>query len=1129
MSRTQSAVGAQYIGGRSLRIAAAFAITIGLGLFVWLSQSRAAPTTTTFTAAIDAYVRSDQPSRNFDTKNLNLDANPVVNSYLRFNLSGLSGRTIESATLRLYSNDASSTGYQVRQVANNTWGEKTITYQNAPATGALVASSGTLGTGYKNVDVTSLVTGDGPLSIALRTTTATTFALASSESANRQPQLIVVSSPPVDSQPPQTTINAAPNGIVSSRIAHFEFSSSESGSTFECALDGSGFGSCQSPRDYAGLADGDHTFSVRATDAAGNVDSTPATAAWTVDASRPETTIDSGPSGTVRQNSASFAFSSDVANPSFECSLDDAEFGTCTSPADFSNLSDGSHTFRVRAIDQAGHVDASPASRSWTVDTTAPDTSIQSGPEGTWRSGSASFGFGSSQQNAGFECQLDGGAFEPCDATPTLHVANGRHKLAIRATDAAGNTDQTPVERAWWADALLQNGNMETPTAGWVDQNIPFPGWRVTAGTVALVGGGNAGPNAARVTANSSSTVILGDNPRSINSTGPGLTYTATGSVRSNSPGKSVCLRIREWNGPTQVGAAQSCRTTTSSWSDFAPLSYTPTVPGSELEVYTYQSSATASGDTYDVDGMALSDGRPVDVPDVPAESGDPVLLAAGDVASCWSSGDESVSRLLDTQPGTIAVVGDTEQNHGRTDEFNGCYDPSWGRHNSRLMPAVGDHEYGTTGAAPYWNYFGVAAGETGKGWYSYDRGDWHIVVLNSNCSQVGGCAAGSEQYEWLQDDLEENADSCVGAYFHHPRFSAGGMHGDIPRTEPFWDLLYQYRAEFVLGGNDHNYQRFAPQTPTGELDRARGVRQFVVGTGGTQHYTLGPAKPNTEVQNDTAFGVLKLTLHDDSYDSQFLAQEGKSFTDSGSDQCTPLGDNQPPDTTLDSGPTGTVSATGATFEFSADEAGSTFECSLDGSAWEGCSSPKQYTNLSEAEHTFRARAIDPSGNPDPTPATRTWTIAAAPKPNLLANGSFEGSLSGWDAYRAGLSLVNGGPDGSQFARVALNAAGSSYSIFTSPRPIMSPAAGSRYTASGWVRSERPGKSVCLRFREWAGSTSIGAAQSCRTATGTWERFTGLPYTSAGGDSLELYAYQSTTPVAGDSFDVDGLTLTAVP
>lgn len=1119
-----------HTGARWLRVAAAATIALGLGLFAWLSQTKAAPTTTTFTATIDAYVRADQPTKNFDTKNLNLDANPVVNSYLRFNLSGLSGRAIESATLRLYANNASSTGYQVRQVSNNTWGEKTITYQNAPAIGALAASSGALSTGYKEVDVTSLVTGDGPLSIALTTTTATTFNLASSETAGRQPQLVVVSSPPADTQPPQTTIDSAPSGTQGSRNARIEFSSNEPGSTFECALDGSSFSTCQSPQDLTDLADGSHQFSARAIDAAGNIDQTPATATWTVNASLPETAIDSGPSGLVKQTSASFAFSSDVAGSTFECSLDGADFSPCSSPATLDGLGDGSHSFRVRAVDPGNRVDASPAERSWTVDATAPQTDIASGPKGTWRSGSAAFEFSSTEPGSSYECRLDQGSFEPCGASLTQHVANGRHTLAVRAVDGAGNPDPTPAERSWWADALLHNGNMETKPTGWQDQGIPFAGWRVDAATVSLVSGGNAGPNAARVSASGSETPVLSARPRPINSTGPGLTYTATGSIRSDSPGKTVCLRLREWDGSTQVGAVQTCQATTSSWSQFSPLSYTPTKPGSELDLYLYQSSAAASDDSFDADGLALSDGRPVAVPEVPAASGDPVLLAAGDIASCWSSGDESVSRLLDTQAGTIAAVGDTEQNHGRVDEFEGCYDPSWGRHNSRMMPAVGDHEYDTpgSGAAPYFDYFGAAAGPFGKGWYSYDRGPWHIIVLNSNCAQVGGCDAGSEQYEWLRQDLEQNADSCVGAYFHHPRFSAGGMHGDISRVAPFWDLLYKYRAEFVLGGNDHNYQRFAPQTPTGELDRERGVRQFVVGTGGTMHYSLGTPRPNTEVQDNSAFGALKLTLHTNSYEWEFLPQEGKSFTDTGTDTCTPLPDTEPPETSLDSGPTGTVWATDASFEFSSPDAGSTFECSLDGSNWDACSSPKQYSNLGQGDHAFRVRAVDGSGNPDPTPATRTWVIAT-PTPNLLANGSFEGSLDGWFGYRATLSLVSGGPEGAQFARVALSGTGSSYTIFTSPRPVTSPAAGSRYTASGWVRSERPGKTVCLRFREWSGSTSIGAAQSCRTATGTWERFTGVPYTSAGGDSIELYAYQSTSSVAGDSFDIDGLTLTAVP
>ena len=499
-------------------------------------------------------------------------------------------------------------------------------------------------------------------------------------------------------------------------------------------------------------------------------------------------------------------------------------------------------------------------------------------------------------------------------------------------------------------------------------------------------------------------------------------------------------------------------------------------------------------------------------------------------MASCWSSGDESVSRLLDTLPGTVVIPGDTEQNHGYAAEFEGCYDPSWGRHKARTKSAVGDHEYSSGAADGYFDYFGSTMGEHGKGWYSYDRGAWHIVVLNSNCEFVGGCGPGSEQYQWLQQDLQEHAGSCVGAYWHHPRFSAGGTHGNKLNGQPFWDLLYQYGAEWVLGGNDHNYQRFAPQTPSGELDRDRGMRQFVVGVGGTMHYPLGTPLPNTEVQNSGTFGVLKLTLHDTSYDWRFLGQDGKTFTDSGSTDCSPLSAAEPPDTTIDSGPSGTVQATDASFAFSANRGGTTFECSLDGSAFTGCSSPKSLSALAVGEHTFRVRAVDSAAGSDPTPASRTWTIAEPPppQPNLITNGSFESSIAGWYGYKASLSLVNGGADGLKAARVSLNTAATSFSVATSPHAVSSPAAGARYEARAWIRSEVPGRTACLRVREWQAGAVINTAQTCRSATGTWEQFAPIAYTATGGDSIEVYAYQLNS-VTGDSFDLDGVTFTAVP
>ncbi len=933
---------------------------------------------------------------------------------------------------------------------------------------------------------------------------------------------------------PDTAIASGPSGTVASSAASFTFTSTESGSTFQCSLDSGVYAACSSPKSYSDLANGAHTLLVRAIDAAGNLDPTPASRTWTVDTIAPDTTIGSGPSGTVAETSASFTFTSTEAGSTFQCSLDSTTaYTACSSPKGYSDLAEGSHTFRVRAIDAAGNVDTTPDTRTWTIqaaDTTAPDTTISSGPAGTYRSGSADFALSASETGSAFECRLDRGAFAACGATPTFHVANGRHELDVRAVDPAGNADASPATRTWWADALLQNGNFETALAGWTTQGGGYtvPGWKSSLGTLSLVSGGNTGSQAGRVTATGPGSLAMNASPWPINSIPTGTTYRVQGSIRSDTPGKTVCLRVREWDAGAVVGSAQQCQNTTSSWREFVALQYAALRSGSELELYAYQTATAVAGDSFELDGLSLSDGSPAAVPATPAESGDPTLLAAGDVASCWSSGDESVSRLLDTLPGTIAIPGDTEQNHGYADEFSGCFDPSWGRHKSRIKPAVGDHEYSTPGASGYFDYFGSAAATPGKGWYSYDLGAWHIVVLNSNCTEIGGCGPGSEQHTWLQQDLAANAGSCVGAYWHHPRWSAGTTHGSLTNSAPFWELLYQYGAEWVLGGNDHTYQRFAPQAPDGTLDRERGMRQFVVGEGGTMHYPLGPPLANTEAQNTGAFGVLRLTLHPGSYDWRFMAQEGKSFTDTGSTDCSPLAAPEPPDTTIDSGPSGSTEATAASFAFSGSKPGSTFECSLDGAAFGSCSSPKELTGLAVGDHTFRVRAVNADGT-DASPATRSWTVTAPAPPvqNLLPNGDFETVKTGWYAYRSTLTLVPGGAVGAQAGRVALNSAtATSYSLLTDPHPVGTHAAGTRYEARAWIRSERPGKTVCLRLREWSAGTAVGGAERCKVTSGTWERIDAVPYTAVGGSSIELYAYQS-SPATGDSFDIDGITLTS--
>ena len=263
------------------------------------------------------------------------------------------------------------------------------------------------------------------------------------------------------------------------------------------------------------------------------------------------------------------------------------------------------------------------------------------------------------------------------------------------------------------------------------------------------------------------------------------------------------------------------------------------------------------------------------------AAADDPVIVAAGDIGDCATTGDEATAVLLDGIPGTVAALGDIAYPNGTAANFRDCYAPTWGRHRSRTRPAVGNHEYKTTSAAtPYFDYFGSAAGPRGKGWYSYDLGAWHVVVLNSNCAFVGGCGPSSAQVTWLKADLAANAGDHVLAYFHHPRYSSG-EHGNEGGVQTLWEVLYAAGAELVLNGHDHHYERFAPQDPWGRVDATFGIRAFVVGTGGTALRPKTRNVPNSEVFSAT-HGVLKLTLRADGYDWAFVPIAGKTFTDAG-------------------------------------------------------------------------------------------------------------------------------------------------------------------------------------------------------------------------------------------------------
>jgi hypothetical protein len=262
-------------------------------------------------------------------------------------------------------------------------------------------------------------------------------------------------------------------------------------------------------------------------------------------------------------------------------------------------------------------------------------------------------------------------------------------------------------------------------------------------------------------------------------------------------------------------------------------------------------------------------------------ESTEYTLVGAGDIAACDSKGDEATAALIDNIPSTVFTAGDNAYPSGTLDEYKRCYEPSWGRFKARTKPAIGNHDFLSGQGRDYLTYFGEGFGKPGASYYSYTLGNWHIVMIDSNISMT----MDSIEVRWLKADLAANSTPCTLAIWHHPLFSSG-IHGNDARAWPIWKVLYDQHAEIVINGHDHNYERFAPQTPDGKYDAEHGIREFVVGTGGSVLYRRSAFRRNSEAFNNDSYGVLKLTLRPMGYHWEFIPIAGKTFTDSGEGAC---------------------------------------------------------------------------------------------------------------------------------------------------------------------------------------------------------------------------------------------------
>lgn len=850
----------------------------------------AAAATIASAATKDAYVRSSSPTRNYGTAtDLRVrSGSPAYSSYLGFTVGPLSGPLL-SAKLRLWVTDGSRTGGAVYLVSD-AWSETTITYGNRPALPATpVATFGTVTAGtWAELDVTAAIAGSGPVSLAVVGTGTNSAFYASRESAN-VPQLVltVEDGPPL---PPVASFSATPTDGFAPLTVQFTDTSSNSPTTWawDFQADGVVDSTARNPT-FTYASAGVYDVRLQVTNGGGS-DTQTALGFVQVDPAPPPpaAAFTAAPTSGTAPLTVSFtdASSGQVTSWAWDFQDDGVIDSTAQDPS-FTYTSAGSFTTRLTVSGPGGSsattgpgpvvVDPSGGGGAPVVLTFTPtaDARVREGnPTGNY-------------------------------GTDTVLRARGastddyRSYLRFDVTGASGSVTKATL-RLWVTDGSPQGGIAWTTSNSWTETgitwaNMPALGaaplgaagasvagtWSEIDVTDAVTGDGTV---SIAVTSDDSNSVLW----TSREGSSPPQLVVEAGSGTPTPPTAAFVGTPTSGSAPLAVQFTDASTGGATAWAwDFQGDGTTDSTARNPSFTYqasgTYTVSLTASNSTgSDTETKAAY----IVVSEAPPPgTEEQTVLAAGDIASCSSNGDEATAAVLAQQAGTVVALGDTVYETGTPTEFANCYDPSWGAAKARTHPVVGNHEYGTPGASGYFSYFGAAAGDPAKGWYSFDRAGWHVVVLNSNCSEIGGCGTGSAQEQWLRADLAAHPAQCTLAAWHHPRFSSATTTGTTS-VQALWQALYDGGAEIVLAGHAHVYERFAPQTATGVLDLARGIRQFTVGTGGKSLSSFGSTLPNSEVRSNESFGVLRLTLGSGTYSWSFLPVAGETFTDSGTANC---------------------------------------------------------------------------------------------------------------------------------------------------------------------------------------------------------------------------------------------------
>ncbi|MDQ3264414.1 MAG: Ig-like domain repeat protein [Myxococcota bacterium] len=781
----------------------------------------------------------------------------------------------------------------------------------------------------------------------------------------------------VDLTPPQTVVSG-PASPTASQVATLTFSSPD-GVGFECSLDGASFAPCSSPTGYSGLAEGPHTFTVRAIDLAGNVDPTPAQHAWTVDLTPPQTVV-SGPSSPTNATSAVLTFSS-PDGVAFECSLNGAAFTSCTSPASFSGLTDGAYTFAVRAIDAVGNVDPTAAQHGWTVDTLPPDTSV-AGPASPSNSSSATLTFGSPEGGVTFQCSLDGAVFASCSSPLSLtSLSQGSHTFRVRAVDAAANVDPTPAQHGWVVDLTPPDTTLSGPP----------PLTNLNTATLSFV-------------ADEPATFVCNlDGAAAAACTSPvNLTGLADGP-------HTFTVRATDLAGNLEVAAASHGWTVDTTPPQTTLTGFPPAVDSSTTPSFSFTSSAAGSTFECSLDGAvftACTSPR--------GYSG----LVDGPHTFAVRATDPATN--TDPTPAQYSWTVDSNIPDTSLDAVPPLFSPS----------PLASFEFSSTGVSPtfYCSLDGAPFSVCTSPLDLAGLIDGEHSFAVYSVSGAGTTDPDPAMYQWTVDTVAPDT------FVSGPASPSSSPGASLVFSSNESQVSFQCRLDGAaytacvsplgltsLIDGPHLFEVFAIDA-AGQVDSSPASHAWTVDTQAPDTVVAGPASPTaatsavfTFSSPDDAGASFECSLDGAVYAGcaspltvNGLGEGSHTFHVRGYDLA---GNRDPspavhawtvdltPPQTVVSGPASPSGAISAVFTFSSpDDAGASFECSLDGESFEVCVSPETRTGLGEGPHSFAVRAVDAVGNPDPTPAEHAWEVDLTP-PQTTVSGPASPSAVAWATF----------------------------------------------------------------------------------------------------------------------------------